>query len=133
MVVLALIVVALRGSGANYWITPAELKTQTQGGAGAPVRVAGRIVNNSLNWDAANSRLVFKIRAPGEKAVLPVAYQGYAPESIVNDSRVIAEGSMEGGTLNAQTVLIRCPENYLPEKAVGEVFRVLKIEGTLYR
>lgn len=130
--VMGLLVVVLRGSPANYWITPTELQSQGAA-AGQPVRVAGKIVNQSLNWDQANNRMVFKIRASGESVVLPVAYPGMAPESLVGDSQVIVEGSIEAGKLQARTVLVRCPENYSAEKAVGALFRGLKIEGALFR
>jgi len=98
-----------------------------------PVRVAGMLVGKTLNWDSANNRMVFKIRAAGERVVLPVSYQGIAPESLVDDSQVIVEGSMDGGAFNAQTLLVKCPDNYLPEKATGAFFKALKIEGSLYR
>lgn len=97
------------------------------------VRVAGMLVRQTLNWDGANNRMVFKIRAAGEKVVLPVSYQGIAPESLVDDSQVIVEGAMDGSTFNAQTLLVKCPDNYLTEQAIGAVFKTLKIEGSLYR
>ena len=132
VVFLGLMVVVLRGSPANYWITPGELGGQ--GGAGGQqVRVAGTVVNNSLNWDRARNRMVFKIKAEGEKVVLPVAYAGIPADGLITGSRVIVEGSLQGGEFNASTVLVRCPENYLPEKAVTTVFRGLKIEGALFR
>ncbi|MDP1809567.1 MAG: cytochrome c maturation protein CcmE [Actinomycetota bacterium] len=130
--IMGLLVIVLRGSPANYWVTPAELQSQGVV-AGQPVRVAGKIVNRTLNWDQANNQMIFKIRAEGEKAVLPVVYPGIAPESLVGDSQVIVEGSIEAGKLKAQTVLVRCPDNYLSEKAVGALFRGLKIEGALFR
>jgi cytochrome c-type biogenesis protein CcmE len=130
--VLSLLVVVLRSSPANYWITPAELQRQGIVG-GQQVRVAGKIVNQSLNWDQANNAMVFKIKAEGEKVVLPVVYPGMPPESLVGDSKVIVEGSMTNGKFNAGTILVRCPENYSTEQAVGAVFRGLKIEGSLYR
>lgn len=131
-VILGLLVVVLRSSPANYWITPAELQEQSNA-AEQSVRVAGKIVNGSLNWDQANNQLVFKIKADGEKTVLPVAYPGMAPETLVGDSQVVVEGSIAGGKFNARTVLVRCPDNYLPEQATLAVFRGLKIEGALYR
>ena len=130
--VLGLLVVVLRGSPANYWITPAELQSQGVV-AGQPVRVAGRIVNKTLNWDQTGNQMVFKIRAEGERVVLPVVYPGMAPESLVGDSQVVVEGPIEAGKLKAQTVLVRCPDNYSAEKAVGALFRGLKIEGALFR
>ncbi len=129
---LGLLVVVLRGSPANYWITPGELRSRG-GAATEQVRVAGTIVDNSLNWDRTNNRMVFKIKAEDEKAVLPVAYAGIPAEGLMTGSKVIVEGSLQGEEFNASTVLVRCPENYLPEKVVTTVFRGLKIEGALFR
>lgn len=129
---LGLLVVVLRGSPANYWITPAELQSQGVA-AGQTARVAGKIVNRSLNWDQANNQMVFKIKAEGEKVVLPVVYPGMAPGALAGDSQVIVEGSMEGGKFKARTILVRCPSNYLSERAVIALFRGLKIEGALFR
>lgn len=130
VVLLGFVVIILRGSAANYWITPAELKS---GGALGRQRVAGQVVYNSMNWDRATGQMTFKIKADGEKVVLPVVYRGIVPETFVGDSRVIVEGAMGDRVFEAEAVLVKCPENYLPEKAVGGFFQVFGIEGTLYR
>ncbi len=129
---LSLLVIVLQGSPANYWITPAELKSRGVNGGGQ-ARVAGQVVSNSMDWDRENKQMVFKIRAQGEKEVLPVVYQGFVPDGFVNQSQVIVEGSMNGKSFVAQNLLMRCPDNYLPEKAIGGLFRTLRIEGQLYQ
>ncbi|KKK59734.1 hypothetical protein LCGC14_3031450, partial [marine sediment metagenome] len=90
-------------------------------------------VSNSMDWDRENKQMVFKIRAHGEREVLPVVYQGFVPDSFVNQSEIIAEGSMNGKNFVAQNLLVRCPNNYLAEKAVGGLFKTLRIEGSLYQ
>ncbi|MCK4268739.1 MAG: cytochrome c maturation protein CcmE [Actinomycetia bacterium] len=129
---LGLLVIVLRGSPANYWVTPAEY--MAQGGAeGQHARVAGQVVSNSMDWDQANQQMVFKIRANGEKKILPVVYKGFVPDGFVNQSQVIVEGKMDGKSFDAQNMLVRCPENYTAERAVTGLFRTLKIEGQLYQ
>jgi cytochrome c-type biogenesis protein CcmE len=130
-VLLGLIVIVLRGSPANYWVTPGEL--EADGPGFVRTRVAGQVVRNSVDWDGANGQLVFKIKAPGEKVVLPVTYRGYPPDLFTNESDVIVEGVLNGETFSAERVLVRCPENYWPEKATVSLSKALKVEGTLYR
>ncbi len=132
LALLSLLVIVLQGSPANYWITPAELKARGVNWSGQ-ARVAGQVVSNSMDWDRENKRMVFKIQAQGEKEVLPVVFQGFVPDGFINQSQVIAEGSMSGENFIARNLLMRCPDNYLPEKAVGSLFKALRIEGQLYQ
>jgi cytochrome c-type biogenesis protein CcmE len=129
--VLGLIVIVLRGSPVNYWITPGELEASGQGAV--RTRVAGEVIRDSTEWDGVNGQLVFKIKAQGEKTVLPVVYRGFPPDQFTNESVVIVEGAMNGDTFSADRLLVRCPENYLAEKAAVSVSKALKVEGTLYR
>lgn len=135
IIVLALVIggFLLRGTSANYFITPAELKEQA-GYNQQQFRVAGKVVNNSMKWDEANSTMSFKIRYEQEKVVLPVVYQGLVPETFTNDSKVIVEGVLNpNGVLEAENILVKCPENYLPERAVSALFKSSGLEGLLYR
>lgn len=134
-VVVALVVTGflLKGSSANYYITPAELKQQVDYN-GEKLRVAGKVVSNSMKWDQASSTMSFKIRFENEKVVLPVVYQGLVPETFTQDSKVIVEGFLNANKVfEAEKILVKCPENYLPEKAVGSLFKAGGLEGILYR
>lgn len=124
----------LKQSSANYYITPAELKQQVDYNGGEKLRVAGKVVNNSMKWDEASSTMNFKIRFENEKVVLPVIYQGLVPETFTQDSKVIVEGFLNANKVfEAERILVKCPENYLPEKAVGSLFKAGGLEGVLYR
>lgn len=129
VVILAIIaVLALRSSSLNYYVTVDEMSAQ----GGGRVRVAGQIVNNSIKWVQAENALHFSIKGTSAKR-MAVVYRGLPPESLVNESNVLVEGSLNGATFQADTVLVRCPENYLPESALGGLARSLDFEGTLYR
>ncbi len=126
---VALMIVVLRGSSMNYWVTPEELASGSQ--AEGQMRVAGAVVADSINTDY--GRLDFSIKAEGERAKLRVSYDGYVPRGFYNLSEVIVEGSLSGDTFQAQRILVRCPDNYLVEKAAISTFRAVGIEGALYR
>lgn len=130
VLILAIIVlVALRSSSLNNYVTVDEMSERAGGGR---VRVAGQIVNNSIKWVQAENALHFSIKGDSARRIA-VVYQGLPPESLVNESNVLVEGSLSGATFQADSVLVRCPENYLPESALGGLARAMRFEGTLYR
>ncbi len=128
--VLGLGVIILRGSPGNYWLTPDEFLSRADR-ASVGARIGGRIVAGSLQTD--DRLVVFDIKAAGEKRALPVAYFGYVPENFSDLSEVIVEGAWRDEAFVADKILVRCPENYLPEKATIAAYKALGIQGALYR
>lgn len=123
-------VIMLRGSPGNYWVTPEELMAgdhDTLAGS----RVAGKIVAGSL--ESEQGQLVFDIKAGGERTKMPVSYSGFVSAGFSDLSEVIVEGSMRDGTFYADNILVRCPDNYMAEKATIGLYKGLGIEGALYR
>lgn len=123
-------VIILRGSPGNYWVTPKELVNAAQGSA-VRARVGGKIVGGTL--ESENGRLAFDIQARGERTRMPVAYTGFVSGSFSDLSEVIVEGFFRDGTFYADNILVRCPENYMAEKATIGLYKGLGIEGALYR
>lgn len=130
LILAIIIVVLLRSSSLNSYITVDEFSGQADSGR---VRIAGQIVNNSYKWVQAENALHFSIEGPAARKHIAVVYKGLPPENLVPDSKVVVEGSLYGKTFRADTVLVRCPENYLPETALGGLARAMRFEGTLYR
>ncbi len=128
--VLGIGVIILRGSVGNYWLTPGEFLARS-GDRGSEARVGGKIVEGTLLTE--NSLVVFNIQAAGEEKSMPVSYYGYLPENFSDLSEVIVEGSWRDQVFYADNILVRCPENYLPEKATITAYKALGIEGALYR
>lgn len=131
---LGILVAAGRTSVNNYYVTPAELKAKGEAAYTGDSRVAGQVVNNTIDWDGSAQQFKFKIAYPGGKRALNVVYRGFAPDTFQNESKVLVEGRLDrSGTFIARNILVRCPENYLPERAVGGLSWLLRIEGLLYR
>ena len=128
--VLGLGVIILRGSSANFWLTPEEFLGRTDAQS-AGARVGGKIVEGTL--ETGDGRVAFDIKAAGEKRALPVRYYSYLPESFSDLSEVVVEGSWRDGAFNADKILVRCPENYMAEKATISTYKALGIEGALYQ
>lgn len=133
VVVFAIFVMIYRGNSANYYITTIELKAKYKPGTTDKVRVAGQIISESVDFDQVNSVLKFKIVDDENKVKIPVSYSGITPDTFNPDGKVIVEGNYTTSGLIADNVLIRCPDKYLPEQAVGGVASLLGIEGLIYR
>lgn len=128
--VLGLGVIILRGSPGNYWLTPEEFLGRADA-QGAGARVGGKIVGGTL--ETGEGLVSFDIKTAGEKRAMPVRYYSYLPENFSDLSEVVVEGSWRDGAFDADKILIRCPENYLPEKATISTYKALGIRGALYR
>lgn len=134
VIVLAVFVAVYRGNSNNYYLTTGELISQVKAGSPQRVRVAGDVINTSVkSYDQAAGVLRFSIADDNGKAVVPVIYKGLPPDSFDPDGKVIVEGVLAANGLSADTLLVRCPENYLPEKGVSGLSKLLKVEGLLYK
>jgi len=95
---------------AGYYITVDQLIARS---SVTPVRVGGQIVPGSIRWDNATQTMRFQIA--GDNARMDVVYRGRVPDSFRDGFSAIVEGarSPDGGFL-ANTLMIKCPHQYLP-------------------
>lgn len=117
-VILALAVAYLVYTGLQsssmYYLTIAEV----QAGAAndSQVRVNGKVVAGSIDWDAKTMIAHFTI-ADGP-ATLPVVYKGTLPDAFVPDADVIVEGRyVQGQPFDAKDILTKCPSKYEPARS----------------
>jgi len=75
-----LIVSSIGGSTA-YYLTVEEVKAQ--GPSERPVRVAGTVVEDSIEWNAQELLLRFEIA--DDSGSLAVTYKGPRPDSVISD------------------------------------------------
>lgn len=94
----------------NYYVTVDEL--QAHGATGAPVRVAGAVVEGSVQWDQARQTTRFAIR--GERTKLTVVYRGVVPETFREQMTVVVEGRRSGNDFQASSIFVKCPHDFLP-------------------
>lgn len=113
------------------------------------VTVGGQVIPDS--WDKKNSPMTFRIREAnldsGEAVengpVVKVVYTGSAPGTFGNNVGVIVTGKyQQGGVINADTMITKCPSKYQSStdaKKVGAVVGAskkpvgvfMKVSGTL--
>lgn len=116
IVVLALAVLlfnSMQGSTV-YYLTVSELKAKAGTMGSQDVRVAGKAVDGTIQWDAANRTANFEV-VDQNGAKMPVTYQGLVPDTFKDGSDVVIEGKLDSqGVFQAHTLLAKCPSKYEP-------------------
>ncbi|HEY41420.1 MAG TPA: cytochrome c maturation protein CcmE [Dehalococcoidia bacterium] len=114
-VAVGLLVYASLGSAVSYYLTVSELLDRGSELYGERVRVAGKVVDNSIEWDADTLKLDFVITEGGED--LLVVYEGARPSGLKEDSNVLVEGEYRSdNTFQASTIILKCPSKYEPQE-----------------
>ncbi|MEO1105922.1 MAG: cytochrome c maturation protein CcmE [Pseudomonadota bacterium] len=107
-------------------ITYAPTPTELAGGAhdpGARIRLGGLVETGSLTQGADG---LVNFAVTDTKSRIPVTYVGILPDLFREGQGVVAEGILgSDGTLEADTVLARHDENYMPKEVVDS----LKAQG----
>ena len=94
----------------NYYITVDQYAARS---ANTAVRVGGQIVPGTIRWDNATRTMHFQLA--GDTAKVDVVYRGTVPDSFRDGFTAILEGARGAdGSFNANTLMIKCPHQYLP-------------------
>lgn len=135
----------------SYFLTMEEYAAASNQHRGKPLRLAGRVSGDSVDWNPRTLDLVFVIQPIPEKdglhadrvpVVLPegaatnltVEYNGILPDMFAEGRDVIVEGTVENGVFEANTLLTTCPSKYeaeLTEDPAGSKPAVAKGETAL--
>ncbi|QWG24763.1 cytochrome c maturation protein CcmE [Bradyrhizobium sediminis] len=120
-VAVALMLFSLRES-IVFFNSPTDI-ADNKSARGARVRLGGIVKPGSL--ERGDNMLVRFDVTDGNREI-PVSYQGIVPDLFREGQGVVAEGRIEpNGTFNADTVLAKHDENYMPK----EVVDTLKKQG----
>jgi cytochrome c-type biogenesis protein CcmE len=99
---------AASGSAA-YYMTVSEL--EDQGPSTRNVRVAGKVVGESIVWEPRDLQLAFNVL--DDSGQLPVVYKGARPDMFRDGAEVVLEGRYTAeGVFEARTMLLKCPSKY---------------------
>jgi len=111
---IGLVLNALSGS-IVFFNSPTDIK-EKQIAAGTRVRIGGLVKDGSVQRGD-NLRIRFEV-TDGKNDV-PVKFQGIVPDLFREGQGVVAEGKLEpGGILDADTVLAKHDERYMPKEVV---------------
>jgi cytochrome c-type biogenesis protein CcmE len=127
-----LIITAVRNT-AEYYLTVNEAKARQLELSGQMLRVAGRVVPGTIQWNPSSLTLKFAITQPpgdGQAEVTTVAASAQAPARFTVVSRgqpkpdmfapgrdVIVEGLLQDNAIQARQVLTSCPSKYSPKQS----------------
>ncbi len=110
VVIGVLIVTSFSGSTSDY-LSVAEAKALA---AEQPrdSRVAGEIVEDSVEYNTRELHLTFEIR--DETGTLPISYHGPQPDMLVDAVEAVAIGKYdpEAQVFEADQLLMKCPSKY---------------------
>jgi cytochrome c-type biogenesis protein CcmE len=99
-----------------YFLTVPEVQQKLTALKGEPIRVAGKVAEDPINWDVRNLSLAFVI-GDGQ-ARIPVRYKGVKPDMFQTGVDVIVEGRIgHDGVLAASVLMTSCPSKYQEEKS----------------
>ena len=111
IIVLAVgyLIVSSIGGSTAYYLTVEEVKAQ--GPSERPVRVAGAVVEESIEWNA--QELLLRFNIADDSGDLAVTYNGPRPDMLRHGAEVVVEGKyIEKGFFEASNLLLKCPSKY---------------------
>lgn len=99
-----------------YFLTVPEVQQKLTTLKGEPLRVAGKVTDDPIDWDMRNLSLGFVIG--DDQARIPVRYKGVKPDMFQKGVDVIVEGRIgNDGVLAASVLMTSCPSKYQDEKS----------------
>ena len=111
---IGLVLNALSGS-IVFFNSPTDIK-EKQIAAGTRIRVGGLVKDGSVQR---GDNLLIRFEVTDGKNDVPVKFQGIVPDLFREGQGVVAEGKLEpGGILDADTVLAKHDERYMPKEVV---------------
>ena len=120
-VAVALMLNAFRDS-IVFFNSPSDV-VEKQPSPGTRIRIGGLVKDGSV---VRSSNLAVRFEVTDGKSDIPVSYQGLLPDLFREGQGVVAEGALDrGGVLNADTILAKHDEKYMPK----EVADALKKSG----
>lgn len=97
-------------NAAEYYYNVDQLATLAPAQAGRFMQVHGTVVEGSVDWRPATPELRFALAWNGHS--VPVVYRGVKPDVFRAGLQAVAAGRLEGGTLVATDVTVKCPSKY---------------------
>ena len=99
------------GSSVSYYVTVSEFYDRETELQDINVRVAGKVADSPIEWDAEGLNLRFTITEGGKK--MPVIYHGAQPSGFKAGSSILVEGKYDSdGVFRASQLILKCPSKY---------------------
>jgi cytochrome c-type biogenesis protein CcmE len=113
VIVVAYLIYLSFGSSVSYYVTVSEFFARGSELHDTSVRVAGKIADSPIDWNAEEVELGFTITEGGE--AMRVIYQGAKPSGFRAGSNILVEGRYHpDGVFHASQLIMKCPSKYEP-------------------
>jgi len=107
-----LIIGGLRGS-IVYYLTPSELRAQSQADPDRTIRLGGQVAPGSKQWNPSALELRFVLT--DGKVSVPVHHRGAPPDLFTEGQGAIVEGTVgPDGVFEARSIIVKHSEEYKP-------------------
>jgi len=119
MIGVALLIFAGVKRTGVYHLTVAELASQRYSLDEDSIKINGRIVVNSTQWDSSKPELSFSIAdTSDESKTVSITYLGFKPDSYRENQTVVIEGRYEPdkNLIIASKIMTQCPSKYESDK-----------------
>jgi cytochrome c-type biogenesis protein CcmE len=110
-VAIIYLIYAATQSTAAYFLTVGELYDKGAAIYDRNVRVSGKVVGDSVDFNSRDLILQFQIVDENGTA-LPVVFNGPKPDQMRQDAEAIIQGKFDGNAFQAQELLLKCPSRY---------------------
>ncbi|MFC1926387.1 cytochrome c maturation protein CcmE [Chloroflexota bacterium] len=95
----------------SYYVTVSELLNEKVDLYETNIRVAGKVADLPVTWDAQERNLSFTIVESDQ--YLPVVYQGTQPDGFKADADIVVDGKYYPDNIfQASSMLLKCPSKY---------------------
>jgi cytochrome c-type biogenesis protein CcmE len=98
-------------STASYFLTVEELHEKGSIVYDRNVRVSGKVMGDSVDFNSRDLILCFEIVGESGETV-PVIFNGPKPDQMRHDAEAIVRGKYDGNEFTAQELLLKCPSRY---------------------
>lgn len=99
----------------SYYLTVSEFLDKGSEVHDRRVRVVGKVVEGSIDWNAKELELRFAIVE--SDATLPIVYEGAKPNGFKAHANVLVDGKYDSDKIfRASQILMKCPSKYEPKE-----------------
>ena len=111
VIVLGYLLYLSFGSSVSYYVTVSEFFARGTELHETNLRIAGKIADRSVEWNAEELELKFAITEGG--CTMPVIYNGAKPSGFMAGSDIPVEGKYKSdGIFHAGQLIMKCPSKY---------------------
>lgn len=123
LIILAIAALIFNGvRSGSYYLTLDELAARSGSLFGRGVRVNAMVDKESVAYDSRAIELSFDLVDPVSGTRRHVVHHQPMPDTFMKSESVIVEGTLlPDGTLEAHTLLVKCPSKYEEKQQAGEI------------